>query len=106
MQIEFLWFDDCPNHIAARALLDDVLADHGIDAAVSDICVIDEASGTRVKFAGSPTIRIDGIDVEPDFVDSGDYTLRCRVYPTSEGLRGVPERAWIEATVAAARAAS
>ena len=48
---------------------------------------------------GSPTIRIDGVDVPPGFSDPGDYTPRCRVYWTNAGLRGVPERSWIEAAL-------
>lgn len=100
MNIEFLWFDDCPNHHDARALLHEVLsemlAERGIEASIEDINVTDIETGERVKFPGSPTIRIDGVDIEPDYVDDGDYTPRCRLYRTTDGLRGVPERAWIE----------
>ncbi len=102
MKIEFLWFDDCPNRDAARALLRDVLAERGVVAEIEDINVPDLETGERVKFPGSPTIRIEGVDVEPGYEDRGDYTPRCRVYPTREGLRGVPEREWIEEAVAAA----
>lgn len=52
--------------------------------------------GRVVRFPGSPTIRIDGRDVDPTYVDPGDYTPRCRLYRTSEGLRGLPECRWIE----------
>jgi hypothetical protein len=48
------------------------------------------------RFPGSPTIRVDGIDIEPGFADPGDYTPRCRLYRTAAGLRGVPDPAWIE----------
>ncbi len=50
-------------------------------------------------FPGSPTIRVNGMDVDPGFRDEGDYTPRCRVFHTSAGISGVPERAWIEAAV-------
>ncbi len=96
MNIEFLWFDDCPNHHDARALLHDVLADREIEASIDDINVADTETGERVKFPGSPTIRIDSVDIEPGYVDGGDYTPRCRLYLTTDGLRGLPERAWIE----------
>ena len=102
MQIEFLWFDDCPHHTAARALLSEVLAERGVEAEIDDINVPDLESGERVKFAGSPSIRINGTDIEPGYEDTGDYAPRCRVYPTSAGLRGVPEREWIEAAIEAA----
>ncbi|HJM88793.1 MAG TPA: hypothetical protein QF624_04085 [Dehalococcoidia bacterium] len=57
------------------------------------------AIGPQVQFAGSPTIRVEGTDGEPDYVDSGDYTPRCRLYNTPHGLAGVPEREWVEAAV-------
>ena len=76
-----------------------MLADRGIEAEISDINVSAPAIGLQVQFAGSPTIRIEGVDVEPDYVDSGDYTPRCRLYNTPSGLAGVPEREWIESAV-------
>ncbi len=99
MQIEFLWFDDCPNHDDARALLDAVLEERGIDVPVESVNVPDLTTGERVLFPGSPTIRVNGVDVDPGYVDEGEYTPRCRVYATREGLRGVPERQWIEAAI-------
>ncbi len=102
MNIELLWFDDCPNHHAARELLADVLVQNSVDDKIVAIEVPDQATGERVKFSGSPTIRIDGVDVDPGFEDTGDYTPRCRVYLTAEGFKGVPERGWIEQAVARA----
>lgn len=99
MNIELLWFEDCPNHEATFALLRDVLRERGIDETVERIEVPDLETGERTKFPGSPTIRIDGVDIEPMYEDGGDYTPRCRLYATSRGLTGVPERRWIEATL-------
>lgn len=104
MRIEILWFDDCPNHERARALVEDVLRERGIQQSVSSIRIVGAAFAESLRFPGSPTIRIDGTDIEPRFEDPGEYALRCRVYRTSEGLRGVPERAWIEAAVFSALA--
>ncbi len=99
MHIELLWFDGCPNHERALALLEEVLRARGIHQPVSSVQVVDAAVAESMRFPGSPTIRIDGVDIEPGFEDPGDYALRCRVYHTSEGPRGVPERAWIEAAL-------
>ncbi len=93
MHIELLWFDDCPNHEQARALLREVLAERGVEAEIEEINVPDEETGDRVRFPGSPTIRVDGRDVEPGVTDCEDCTPRCRIYHTDEGLRGVPARA-------------
>lgn len=99
MQIEFLWFEDCPNHDAARAMLGEVLAERGADASIADIEVPDEETGDRVRFPGSPTIRVNGRDVEPGVGDCEECAPRCRIYHTYLGLRGVPLRAWVETAV-------
>ena len=91
-----------PEHTAARSLLSEVLAERGIEAEIDDINVPDLERGERVKFAGSPSIRLDGVDIEPGYEDTGDYTPRCRVYQTRAGLHGVPEREWIDAAIEAA----
>ena len=99
IKIEFLWFEGCPSHVDARALLRDVLAERGIRDPIEDIEATDPRIAKQYRFAGSPTIRINGRDVEPGFADPGDYTPRCRLYPTSSGLQGVPERGWVQAAV-------
>lgn len=103
-RIELLWFDECPNHRAAGALLEEVLSEMAPDAAVQSIDATNPAVARRLRFPGSPTIRVDGADVDPTYRDPGDYTPRCRLYRTHEGLRGIPERAWIEAAVHASLA--
>jgi len=99
MRIEFLWFEDCPNHPVARAMLREVLAEQQVAAPIEDIEVPDEASGDRVRFPGSPTIRINGRDVEPGVTDCVECAPRCRLYHTHLGLRGVPLHAWVETAV-------
>jgi hypothetical protein len=104
IEIEFLWFSDCPNRDAARDLLAEVLEARGLAVPIREIDATDPAIAERVRFPGSPTIRVNGTDIMPGFRNPGDYTPRCRVYHTSAGLRGVPERAWIEAAIDAALA--
>lgn len=96
LAIELLWFADCPNHHAARAMLRDLMARHGVAGPIIDIDATDPEVAAAQRFPGSPTIRIDGVDVDPTYVDPGDYTPRCRLYRTEGGLRGVPDAAWIE----------
>lgn len=94
--VELLWFADCANHETARSLLQEVIARVAPDTPIHDVDATDPAVAERVRFPGSPTIRVDGRDVDPAFVDPGDYTPRCRLYRTEAGLRGLPERTWIE----------
>lgn len=98
-RIELLWFQDCPSHEATRDLLRGVVDQVAPGAHVDDIDATDPAVAVQHRFPGSPTIRIDCQDVDPSFVDPGDYTPRCRLYRTADGLRPVPERGWIEAAL-------
>ena len=100
--VELIWFDDCPNHESVRQTLREVVAELAPGATTIDRNASDPDEAARLRFPGSPTVRIDGRDVDPSYVDPGDYTPRCRLYRTAEGLRGVPERAWIEAALRAA----
>ncbi len=102
MKIELLWFKGCPNHAPARLMLRRVLAARGLSEAVEEVEVRSDDDAVRLRFTGSPTIRVNGIDVDPGFVEGGAYAMGCRVYVTGDGLRGVPERAWVEQAVARA----
>jgi hypothetical protein len=94
--VEFLWFAGCPNHEPTRALLDEVIASVAPGTPVLSIEAGDEAVANACRFPGSPTIRVDGRDIDPGFIDPGDYTPRCRLFLTEAGLRPTPPRAWIE----------
>jgi hypothetical protein len=96
MKVELLWFDGCPNHEKAEAMVRQVASGLGVTVDIERIEVPDEETGVAYCFPGSPTIRVEGVDVEPGWEPCEDCTPRCRVYATSEGLRGVPEEAWVE----------
>ena len=107
MKIELQYFDGCPNHKFAHAMLNEVLSARGVTDAVELVDVGEDVKAAEsVRFGGSPTIRIDGTDIEPGFTDDGDYTLRCRVFQTKDGLRGMPERQWVETAIDRALAAA
>ena len=95
-RVEFLWFSDCPNHATTRQLLAATIDRVAPSTPIDDIDATDPAVAATMRFPGSPTIRVDGVDIEPGFTDPGDYTPRCRLYRASAGLRGVPDPAWID----------
>lgn len=103
MKIELLWFEDCPNHAATEQMVREVLSEQGLDVPIERIEVPDVETGNKVVFPGSPTIRVNGIDIEPGWEPCDDCTPRCRLYMTDEGLKGVPDRQWIESAVSAAK---
>ena len=105
MKVEFLWFQDCPNHEDARRLLRDVLRENGLPEGFEDIDASDPARADELRFAGSPSIRVNGVDVEPAFVEPDEYVPGCRLYRVAGGrLQGTPPREWISAAVKSAMA--
>ncbi len=80
-------------------MLQEALAARSLVVEVEEVDIGGEAVAERYRSPGSPTIRINGLDVEPDYQDPGDYTPRCRLYRSNGGMRGVPEPAWISAAL-------
>jgi hypothetical protein len=99
MDIELLYWDGCPSHPEARALLDQVLAARGIEAEIRITHVATDAEARRRRFPGSPTIRIDGRDVDPDGAEAPP-SLTCRVYYLPDGRPSpIPSREELEAAL-------
>lgn len=91
MKIEILYFDGCPNHEVADKRVREVLNEMRIQAEVVHVNVKDESIAQEVRFPGSPTIRVNGEDVTPG--SNGEpFSMRCRVYPTSSGFDGAPDK--------------
>jgi hypothetical protein len=95
MKIEVLYFDGCPSHEAFLPHVRELLAQAQVDVTVEQRRVGSAEDAQRQRFLGSPTLRIDGIDVEPGADERRDYALTCRLYPTENGLRGMPSDEWV-----------
>ena len=89
MKIEVLYFDGCPTYRVAENRLRQVLAEEGIEAEIELVAVNTDEEARKLRFPGSPTIRVDGRDLFPA-PERGEWRLGCRVYATPEGLRGSP----------------
>ena len=93
--VEVLYFDGCPNRSAAQALAERVSADIGRDVEIRLVNVADPEAAERERFLGSPSIRVDGRDIEPGAEARTDYALACRVYRTDDGTSGQPDERWL-----------
>ena len=98
MKIEVLYFDGCPTYKVAEKTLREVLAKEGIEAEVELVAVNTAEEARRLRFPGSPTVRVDGRDLFPT-EEREDRGLGCRVYATPEGLRGNPTADMIRAVL-------
>ena len=89
MKVEILYFNGCPTYETATKTLRAILAEKGLESDIELVAVNSDAEALRLKFPGSPTIRIDGRDLFPA-PEREDWRLGCRVYATPEGLSGSP----------------
>jgi hypothetical protein len=89
VKVSVLYFADCPNWADAgqrmRTALDTIGHD---DVEVHFHAVENAEEAASVGFGGSPTFLVDGVDLFGPPPSAG--TLTCRVYPTENGLSGVP----------------
>ena len=84
MRVELLFWAGCPSHEKALRELRAVLAEEGLDpreVVVSEIETENDASAER--FIGSPTVRVDGVEVQP--APNEPVALTCRVYTRRDG---------------------
>ena len=98
--VEILYFDDCPNWPGVAAAADRLARELGAEVDVRLVRLARAEEAARVRFLGSPTVRVDGRDVEPGAGERRDFALACRVYRTDEGLAGLPPEGWIRAALA------
>ena len=98
-KIELFWWEGCPSTPEAVALLESVVADRGLDIEVELHEVLSDEDAVRLEFPGSPTIRVDGNDVDPDGA-SARPALNCRIYRKPDGRPSpVPTREQLEAAL-------
>jgi hypothetical protein len=95
-KIELLYWDGCPSHPEALELLHEVLASQGVGTEVELREVRSQEEAEALRFPGSPTIRVDGRDVDPDG-ENQRPALNCRIYRSADGrISPVPSRAQLE----------
>ncbi len=88
MGIELLYFDGCPNWQPGLENLKSALQEAHLDAQVQLVKIEDVEQAKRERFLGSPSIRVDGVDLWPEERD--EYLMECRVYQTPQGMKGSP----------------
>jgi hypothetical protein len=78
LRVSFLYYEDCPSYDLALERLREVMVEEGITSEVEVIKVETEEQARQLRFIGSPTIRVDGQDIDPP--SDPHYALTCRVY--------------------------
>jgi hypothetical protein len=88
MQVDLLYFDGCPSYEEALKNMRAALAAEGLEADIRLLLIENDVEAARLKFLGSPSFRVDDIDLW--YEERSRYNLSCRVYVTPQGMRGVP----------------
>ena len=95
MNIDILYTEDCPNAQAAIHLVNEVVADLGIDAEIQEVLVRGPEEARTMRFLGSPTILVDFTDIEPGAGGRSDFSVASRTY----GGEALPPRTMLEAAL-------
>ncbi len=65
MKIQILMSPGCGHGLRTAELVAEIVRTHSLDAQVENVLVESLEDATRLAFPGSPTIRVDGVDIEP-----------------------------------------
>ncbi len=95
--VEVLYVANCPGHERLLPAVRRLADTWGAELRMRRIDTPAEAVAER--FLGSPTVRVDGVDVEPGAGVRTDFGVKCRLYRTADGLAPAPGTAWIEAAL-------
>jgi hypothetical protein len=96
MTIELFYWEGCPSYPEAKELLEEVLTSRGLATAIAMREVRTQEEAETLAFPGSPTIRIDGRDIDPSGA-AARPALNCRVYYLPDGrVSPVPPREQLE----------
>lgn len=99
MGVRLLSFEGCPSAAPADELLRRVLREEGApEAEIEKVEVPDAETARRYRFLGSPSVQIDGLDIE-ESRRADPPAFGCRIYRTEDGESGVPPEEMIRAAV-------
>lgn len=104
MKIELLYFDGCPSYERLLPRLTQLLRDSGVEDEVELRRVETLEAAERERFLGSPTVRINGKDVDPGAAARTDVGMKCRLYRSASGTSPLPPEEWIKDALTQAQA--
>jgi 8-oxo-dGTP pyrophosphatase MutT (NUDIX family) len=79
-KVELLFWEGCPSHPQALAQLREAMEELGLDGDAIEVRHVGTDERAEAEgFVGSPTIRVDGVDVDEP------TALTCRIYHRRDG---------------------
>ena len=95
--MELLYLVDCPGYLQLRPSVEQLAAESGATLRLRRVESPEAAE--RERFLGSPTVRVNGTDVDPTAPPRTDFGLKCRIYRTEGGSSPLPPERWIRAAL-------
>lgn len=86
MRVELLYADDDPASMPARQNLVEVLTEDAFETPIQMVAVASDQDAELLGMRGSPTIRIDGADIDPRW--DGPVGLAPRDYGDGSAVPG------------------
>lgn len=78
--VEILFFEGCPHHQSTVKRVKDAVRETGVDAEVVEVEIDGPEDAVARRFHGSPSVHVDGVDIEPGARDRTNYGYACRTY--------------------------
>jgi hypothetical protein len=94
-RVEILYFEGCPNHEPARAMVERIAEQLRVEPEIELVEVANPETAVELRFLGSPTVRINGRDVEPGAEERRGFALSCRIYRGQDGAAEQPDESWV-----------
>lgn len=93
MKIELLYFENCPGYEKALKNLRELLEEKELKEEIQMTEVTSDGQARELRFIGSPTIRINGKDVDEHVWSVKDNGMKCRIYLHEGKILGYPPKA-------------
>lgn len=88
MTIEVLYVPDCPHYQATMERIETVLSSESLPDRPHGVAVSTDEEAKSLKFPGSPTVRVNGRDIDPSATTH--IGLACRIYGNGSGVPAEP----------------
>jgi hypothetical protein len=99
MKIELLYFDGCTAYQTALKHLEEVIQEKKLDAQVEMVKIENDGQAGEKRFLGSPSIRINGQDIEPGAQQIREFSMRCRLYLEGDQVNEWPGKGLIRRAI-------
>lgn len=105
VNIQILYFPDCPIYKELEKLVKEVVQELSLDADLELINIQTREDAGKYHFTGSPGLLINGEDIDPLTKDAPVVLKSCKIYRTEEGMKMIPTKKMVMEALKSAESA-